>query len=183
MKGKLSWRGRADELRSLATGAALVVLVVLAITAVAYAFARRMGIPFDDLSRDAASALDGPSYTGYYANLTILWWQVPATASLVASVVLRRAGRRETARMLLTGGLITAVMALDDVFLLHEFASDKLDVPQLVTIGTGWERASCSYRWCWVAGACPPRWTRSFRSGCRSWSRTARSCSAWRSGR
>lgn len=130
MRSKLSWRGRADELRSLVTGAALVVLVVLAVTAVAYAFAARMGVPFEDLSRDPTAVFDGPTYVGYYANLTILWWQVPATAAVLASVVLRRAGRREVSAMLLVAGLITAVMAADDFFLVHELVSARTGLPQ-----------------------------------------------------
>lgn len=114
------------EVRANALGALAAVVAAVVVTAAAQVYADLQGASFGDLSRDAAAALGGPNYTGYYAMFTLLVWAAAASVTLFSSVVLRRAHEQEGARFLLFGGLITTLMVLDDAFLLHETVGYRL---------------------------------------------------------
>lgn len=130
MGGKLKGRSRGGELRTTLVGFAVVAVLVGIVTALAVALAGAVGVEFADLSRDPVAVFNGPNYAGVYANLTVLVWQVPATAALLAAAVLRHLGRRSDALMFLIAGLITALMAIDDFFLLHETLNETIGLSQ-----------------------------------------------------
>ena len=111
----------------------MATAAVVIVTALASFYADFLGIEFRDLSREPASVAHVPNYSGAYANLTILMWQVPATSALLASGLLRRlGGHRSDATMFLCLGLITAVMAIDDGFLLHETIREQFGISQKI---------------------------------------------------
>jgi hypothetical protein len=123
--------GRATgELKSLVVGLLVVLILASVVTALATAFAASVGREFEDLSRDPAAVGNLPNYIGYYANLTIYLWQIPGSAAILASVLLRYAGHRRLSWMFLTGGAITCFMALDDFFMIHETLSETLHLSQ-----------------------------------------------------
>jgi hypothetical protein len=85
------------------------------------AFGWYRGVPPTYLFRDPAATMDEPFYIGFLSNVGVLGWCIGATASLFAWAVLRRsAGSAELRRFFLFGGIFTAIMCLDDMFLLHE---------------------------------------------------------------
>ncbi|WP_214365517.1 hypothetical protein [Pseudonocardia sp. H11422] len=93
------------------------------------------GVPFGEFSKEPVDALSAPRYTGWFAHLVVLVWQVAATAALVGALVLRRAGQREAALFLFAGGVLTGLMVVDDFFLLHEAVYPKLGIPEEVVYG------------------------------------------------
>lgn len=113
-------RWRWPEVRVVAVGALFALVAAIVVTAGAQVYADLEGVPFADLSRDAAAVLEGPNYTGAYAMFTVLLWASSAAVALFCALVMRGAGERIAARYLLFGGLITVFMVLDDAFLLHE---------------------------------------------------------------
>ncbi|WP_300016770.1 hypothetical protein [Pseudonocardia sp.] len=117
------------ELRFIVVGAVLVVFGVALVTALGFLAAQRLDIDFSVLSRDPASVVGAPPYTGWFANITILVWLVPAAVGLFAAMVMRRAGVHAAARMFLVVGLISTVMVGDDFFQGHEILKYNLGVP------------------------------------------------------
>jgi hypothetical protein len=113
-------RGTLDRgVRTAAVGVAtlfataVVVLAFLGLGAV-------VGEPFELFSRDAADALEGPFYTAWFSELFSLIWNLAAIVALFGAAVLRRSGNTGGSRLLAIAGVITAAMALDDLFLLHD---------------------------------------------------------------
>jgi hypothetical protein len=88
--------------------------------------------------RDPAAAvrLDGCegiacSYAGMVSNVGIVLWLVAATLTLGAALLGRRMGiDRRALSLLWWGGALTALLGLDDLFELHEYA-----VPALIPHG------------------------------------------------
>jgi len=74
-------------------------------------------VPLMYFTRDAVALRHAPWYTGMLSQLGIMTWVAAATAALLGALALP-AGR--TRSMLATFGAITAYIALDDAFLLHE---------------------------------------------------------------
>jgi hypothetical protein len=111
----------------------MATVAVAVVTALASFYADLLGVEFRDLSREPVSVVNAPNYSGAYANLTILLWQVPATSALLTAGLLRKiGGHRADAAMFLYLGLITAVMAVDDFFLLHESIREQFGVSQKI---------------------------------------------------
>ena len=123
-------RRRTGDVRRTVIGALTVVLAVVGVTALFVLFARLADVPFDYFSRDVSAVLDGPFYAGTYAQFTILVWTVPTAVALTAAYVMHRVGLPGWARLLLAAGLITAVMVIDDVFLVHEAMGKYLHITE-----------------------------------------------------
>ncbi len=133
MKRKPTLRSPGGELRPILIGVLIAAAAVVIVTTLASLYADALGIEFRDLSREPASVAHVPNYSGAYANLTILLWQVPATSALLASVLLRKlGGHRADAAMFGYLGVITAVMAIDDGFLLHETIREQFGISQKI---------------------------------------------------
>jgi len=85
-----------------------------------------LDIPFVVLTRDAAIAYtkDAPFYGGYLSNLGALFWCAAAAVALFTALVLRpiTPGRREMRFFLFSGGLLSAILLIDDLFMLHDGA-------------------------------------------------------------
>ncbi|WP_133252054.1 hypothetical protein [Actinomycetospora cinnamomea] len=106
----------------------------MAVIAGASGLAALVGARFEDLSRDVSAVLGGPPWTGSLSQLVGSAWFASAAIAVFAAVVLRRSGR-DGARMLLTGGLLTAVMSADDLFLLHEGVFPEIGIPEVAVLG------------------------------------------------
>ena len=102
---------------ALLYGAAALVLAVL------IAFAAVHEVTARELARDPLSLAAEPPYLGALSQFGILAWTVGAAACLVAVLVLRGSRDRETTSFFLAGGLLTTALALDDLFQVHENAS------------------------------------------------------------
>ncbi len=78
-------------------------------------------IPISRFTRDPAAILGRNPFIGVLSNIGILVWAGCAGVCFFASAVLRARGvKQEWPAFFLFAGLVTAVLLLDDFFLLHE---------------------------------------------------------------
>jgi len=111
-------RTQVGALRSLLLLTYGPALLVLAGAAVAYEV---RGIPTGYLTRDPAALAQAPFYIGAISNLGMLGWSAGAAACALAYALLRRdGGPSESRRFFLASGLLTAVLLVDDLFLVHD---------------------------------------------------------------
>jgi hypothetical protein len=91
---------------------------------VAFLTSTRFGIPFDRLTSDAAIAYtdDAPFYSGYLSSFGMVLWSTAAGICCFAAFTLtpNTDERREARTFLATLGLLTAVLLVDDLFMIHE---------------------------------------------------------------
>jgi hypothetical protein len=79
-------------------------------------------VPLCHLTRDTTVVAKVPSYTGIISNIGIMLWCFTSAIYLFTSTVLRNNGEMhsERVRFLLSAGLFTLFLMLDDAFLFHE---------------------------------------------------------------
>ncbi len=98
---------------ALAVGLVPILAVILA--------SRVAEIRISDATRDAIDVLEAPVYVGFVSNLGIIVWTVAATACLFGGALLaRKSADSPDVSFLIATGLLTAIAAADDAFLLHE---------------------------------------------------------------
>lgn len=74
---------------------------------------------------DPLSYVSYPSYIGLASNVGILLWCASASVMIFAYLILRKKGfTGESVSFLLVFGLITALLGLDDLFMIHEAVGD-----------------------------------------------------------
>ena len=104
-------------------GAAALVALGLGLIplAAALVISRIDNAEVSDATRDAVDVLEAPAYIGFVSNLGVVSWVVAATSCLFAAAVLAaRSSQRSDVRFLAATGLLTALAAVDDMFLIHE---------------------------------------------------------------
>ncbi len=100
---------------------AFAVSIVLGIGVASYL----SGAPVSHFTRDPASVMHAHFYTGILSNLGILFWCIAATACIFGFYLEARInGETMEAFFLLYFGMLSSVLLFDDLFLLHEIASD-----------------------------------------------------------
>jgi hypothetical protein len=116
---RLDWRNPAVTLGGAYVLTAGLLMVVAAAGAV-------LDRPIGDLTRDPAAVLDGPAYIGFVSNVGIVVWTLGASACLLAALVLEGPIRWP----FVWGGLLTAWLLADDLFLLHESYFIQVHLPE-----------------------------------------------------
>jgi hypothetical protein len=116
MKSKLY-----DQFRALLPVLVGLYVPTLILLAAAVAISIQADIPISRFTRDPAAILGRNPFIGVLSNIGVLLWAFCAGVCFFASAVLRaRAERQEWPAFFLFAGLITAVLLMDDLFLLHE---------------------------------------------------------------
>jgi hypothetical protein len=94
------------------------------------------GFEFGYFSSDPNRIAGAPFYAGGISNLGVLLWWAAATAALLAGAVLRRSPHPPRATpLLLTAAGLSAVLAIDDLYMVHELVAPYyLGVPQKVML-------------------------------------------------
>lgn len=117
----------------LRTVAATVVLF-----AGVYALDRTGFSTVGNLTGDPAATLDAPLSLGAISHLGVLTWATAAGICLFTWYALRQQhSDSERVRFLLWAGVLTAVLCLDDLFLIHERVGPRyLGVPEHLVYGT-----------------------------------------------
>lgn len=114
---------------SLLDFAAVVVVATLVLGLVAW-LRLVQDVPIHVMTSDVTSMAGVPAYTGFVSQLGILFWAAAAALCLFCAAIARGRAGGEQARFFLASGLLTLVLALDDLFLLHESAFPHLGVPE-----------------------------------------------------
>jgi hypothetical protein len=85
-----------------------------------------------NLTRDTATILKGPAYTGALSNLGIILWSATAAIMLFSAAHLyQNTVQRRAALMTLLFGLLTTLLCFDDTYQFHEKAfSGIIYVPE-----------------------------------------------------
>lgn len=124
----------ANELRRALLAAALPALLLVGLGSAAAQI--RTGDPTDAL-RDPTAVLSSDPTIGVVSNVGVVAWVVSVTACLMAAVILRRRGRAAAEQgFLLSAGLLTVVLLIDDLFLVHDLLLPVvLGVPEILTFG------------------------------------------------
>jgi hypothetical protein len=109
---------------------AILVAVLFLIATFEYAIYKN--IEPGSLTRDTATILNGPAYTGALSNLGIILWSATAAIMLFSSVHLyQNTVQRRAALMTLLYGLLTTMLCFDDTYQFHEKAfSGIIYVPE-----------------------------------------------------
>ena len=98
--------------------AALVMLVASAAGLV-------LDRPLGDFTMDPVTALEGPAYIGFVSSVGAVGWSLGCGACLIAALTLD--GRARLA--FVCGGLLTAILLADDLFLIHEVYVEIVGLP------------------------------------------------------
>jgi hypothetical protein len=108
--------------------------VVFAAVLIGAMYSRR---PPGHFTRDPLCVAEEPFYIGILSNFSVLGWAAGATVALFAAVALRGAGSARRQGAFLGGfGAFTALLTLDDLFMLHDQAfPDYLGVPEPFVLG------------------------------------------------
>ncbi|GMG88470.1 hypothetical protein [Biformimicrobium ophioploci] len=111
----------------VATGVSLVMFVA------AFFIAEKLGFSYVRFVNDPAAISGRNPFSGVYSNLGVLVWCAAAAVCVFAGWNCLKHGLRKSGRFLLVSGGITALLTLDDLFMLHEYVFPKmLGVPQEV---------------------------------------------------
>jgi len=122
---------RTPRLGRASLGALLVALSASAVVLVVWLVTRMQDIPFRSVAADPLVVADGPVYAGVLSNMGVLVWWTGASAAAILAPLLWREGDRRAGRAVLALGAVTVVLAVDDLFLLHEqFGPNVLGVAQ-----------------------------------------------------
>jgi len=77
-------------------------------------------VPVGVLTRDVAATANIHPFAGMLSNLGVLLWCSSAVSCLFAGVFAHQRKLRTISLFLLSSGLLTFVLLLDDLFLIHE---------------------------------------------------------------
>jgi len=109
------------QARRIAPILALTLAGSVGLFAACIAGARWAGVPVDWLLRDPLAVVEAHPLTGFVSNLGIVLWSAASGICLLTAAVLRRRGDDpESASFFLWSGVMTAVLALDDLYQFHE---------------------------------------------------------------
>jgi hypothetical protein len=119
------------QLRSSWLVIVLILAVSTALVGVVLLLHWWKGIPFGTMTRDPLAVVGGAFYTGFLSQVGLFFWSAAAAVCLFCATALsRRPDKLALKRFLVVSGLLTLVLALDDVFLLHEAFFPSIGVPE-----------------------------------------------------
>lgn len=111
------------------------LVVAVGLTAALAWDVERTGPAVRDVLAVARAGDPLPYYTGWVTGLGVVGWISAATAGVCGGALARRTGDRTAGRALVLGGLVSAVMGVDDLLMLHDGVLREKGVPELVTMG------------------------------------------------
>lgn len=98
------------------------------------ALALGTGEPVGTLTRDITAIVKVPPYYGLLSQLGIVAWTSTCAICLLAFLVLYRKGRQQVAGCMLSAGILTGLVLLDDAFLVHETVAPYFGVPERAVV-------------------------------------------------
>jgi hypothetical protein len=120
------------HLRGTLMAMALVFMVSALALAVVFFFHFGHGVSFGHLTRDPTAVMEAPFYTGFLSQFGIIFWSATASICLFSGVVASPLLSAEK-KFLYASGLFILLLAIDDLFLLHEgLFPQHLGIPEMV---------------------------------------------------
>ena len=121
-----------DQFRKNWTPLLITILTGSAFLLFTFEYSVYKGVLPSNLTRDTATILRGPAYTGALSNFGIILWSATAAIMLFSAVHLyQNTVQRRAALMTLLYGLLTAMLCFDDTYQFHEKAfSGIIHVPE-----------------------------------------------------
>ena len=120
--------------RAVAVAVAAVYAPALAVTVCAAVAHYSGAVPVSHLLRDPSPLLEFPFYTGAVSHVGVVLWWAAATICFFAATLLPRATRQR--RFLQAGGLLSAVLGTDDLFVVHDVIfPDYLGIHEAFVVG------------------------------------------------
>jgi hypothetical protein len=117
-----------------ATVIVAIIAAVLGTVGCAVALFHVTGRDWWVLLRDPAAAFEFAPYAGLFSHLGVLAMTVSGAISVFAALVLPCSGREK--QVLLSAGLLSLWLAVDDLFMLHEALLPRLiGLPEAMTLG------------------------------------------------
>jgi hypothetical protein len=92
----------------------------LLVVGVAVAIALTTDVTLRTLMQDTTTVLGAPFYVGSLSLAGVIGWSAAAGVSLFAAAIASRPEARSTRSLLLAMGILTAVLLVDDAFLIHD---------------------------------------------------------------
>lgn len=109
--------------------------IAASVTEVLAVDTERFGPAVRDVLSVARAGDPLPFYTGWVTGLGVVGWFTSAATGVFAGALARRCGERTAGRALVLGGLVSAAMGADDLFMFHDGVLVERGVPELVTLG------------------------------------------------
>jgi hypothetical protein len=121
-----------DQFKKNWTVLLITVLTGSAFLLFTFEYSVYKGVLPSNLTRDTATILNGPAYTGALSNFGIILWSATAAIMLFSAVHLyQNTVQRRAALMTLLFGILTTMLCFDDTYQFHEKAfSGILYVPE-----------------------------------------------------
>ena len=116
---------REQTSRGLRVGSLIAIATALVLGAI-YLIAQVADVPFSDLTRDAAATLEGPWYTGAISNASVALSVAGAGIAFFAASLLADVDGPSVKGLLVALGLVVFVVAVDDLYMLHEMVFPEL---------------------------------------------------------
>lgn len=105
------------------------------------------GVEPSRLLRDPNAYSVQTFYVGFFSNIGVLAWWTAAVSCLTAAAALHPRGGDAERAAVTAGGLLSAVLGLDDLFMVHEaFVPDYLGLPELLPLAV-YAAAMLWYLW------------------------------------
>jgi len=91
------------------------------------------GFSIGELTRDPVAVLQGSIFIGFLSQVGIFFWAASAAICMFSAYVIPRSSdTTQLKNFLIASGLLTLVLAIDDVFLMHERVLPYIGVPQIL---------------------------------------------------
>lgn len=111
-------------------------LALACLLGLAFSIHRQTGTPLSALSRDPTTVMAVDPWVGLLSNVGVVLWTAAATICFLGAVLLGdRGAARDRVGCVRACGALTALLALDDLFLLHEGVLPRVTgLPELLFV-------------------------------------------------
>ncbi len=111
-----------NQLRTLRSALIMMYVPVAALLGGAVLMSRLTDTTVAEFTRDPAASTGAHPLLGVVSNVGVLCWCAAAAACLLGAEVLRRQGSRSPVRpFLLSAGLLSGILLVDDLFMVHDW--------------------------------------------------------------
>ncbi|GAB2795280.1 hypothetical protein GCM10027040_22100 [Halomonas shantousis] len=111
----------------------LPAILSLGVVGIVYGIHFYKDVPVDLMMRDPNAAAGVPVYIGFMSQLGIFFWVASASSCLFSGIVLfRQQDEQRVWRFMFASGIFCLLLAVDDIFMLHENIIPRMGVPETV---------------------------------------------------